>query len=298
MVFTSFLITFRESLEAALVVSIVAAYLRKVGQIQLWRYLWAGTGLAIGTSIALGWAVQIVYGGLTGASAQLFEGVASLTATGVLSYVVFWMAGNARKIKEKIERKIEVAITRGQMFSIAAIAFVAVVREGIETVLFLTALFFLDPSGTTIGMMVGITLVGIVSVLLLRGTYNVDVRRFFRYSSVLLIIFAAGLAGYGVHELIEAAESYGLELGVLAQQVYNINPASSANLLHENGAVGSILKSLVGYDGNPEWLRVLVYAGYWLTIGTYVFKTYAPESGHFPVKPLSRLPHRTVNWLY
>src|SRR3972149_526313 len=115
MVFTSFLITFRESLEAALVVSIVAAYLRKVGQIQLWRYLLAGTGLAIGTSIAVGWAVQIVYGGLTGASAQLFEGVASWTATGVLSYVVFWMAGNARKIKEKIERKIEVAVTRGQM---------------------------------------------------------------------------------------------------------------------------------------------------------------------------------------
>jgi len=286
MVFASLLVTFREALEAALIVSIVAAYLRKVGQASLIRYLLAGAGFAIFASIVLGWIIQVIYGGLSGVSAQLFEGFASLTATGVLTYMIFWMAKNAHMIKGKIEKKIEIAITQGQMFSIAIIAFVAVVREGIETVLFLTALFFLDPSGTALGMVIGIGLVSALSFLLLRGSYRLDVQHFFKYSSILLLVFAAGLAGYGVHELIEAAESYGIGLGFLAQQAYNINPSSTANLLHEKGAVGSILKALIGYDGNPEWLRVITYVSYWLMIGTYVFKTYSGKTlnGLFRVK--------------
>src|SRR3990172_7534365 len=114
MVFASLLVTFREALEAALIVSIVAAYLRKVGQASLIRYLLAGAGFAIFASIVLGWIIQVIYGGLSGVSAQLFEGFASLTATGVLTYMIFWMAKNAHMIKGKIEKKIEIAITQGQ----------------------------------------------------------------------------------------------------------------------------------------------------------------------------------------
>jgi len=148
----------------------------------------------------------------------------------------------------------------------------------LETVLFLTASFFLDPLGVVLGVILGATIVLLLAVLLIRGAYRLDISKFFKYTSVLLIIFAAGLTGYGVHELIEVGASSGIEFGVLSQQVFNINPPMNPDgsypLLHEKGVIGSILKALIGYDGNPELLRVIVYLGYWLTVGTYTLKTY------------------------
>ena len=91
-------------------------------------------------------------------------------------------------------------------------------------------------------------------------------------------VFSAGLAGYSVHELIEAGENMGYDIGVLGQKPYDINPPMNPDgtnpLLHEKGVTSSILKALIGYDGNPEWLRIIVYLGYWLVIGTYVLRTY------------------------
>ena len=129
-----------------------------------------------------------------------------------------------------------------------------------------------------IGVLIGFVVVVILAMLLMKGAYQLDIRKFFKYTSIILIVFAAGLAGYGIHELIEAGEGFGVEFGILGQQAFNINPAVNPDgtypLLHEKGAVGSILKVLVGYDGNPEWLRILVYIGYWLIVGTYLLKTY------------------------
>jgi len=276
--FPSFLITFREALEAALIVAIMASYLRKTGKGGLSRYLYSGAGGAILVSVILAWLVQVVYGELKGATAELFEGAASLTAVAVLTYMIFWMTSHGKKIKAELQEKIDVAITTGELLGITVLAFVAVFREGLETVLFLTATFFLDPLGAAIGVAAGSAVVFVIAVLLMKGIYLLDIRRFFRYTSVLLIVFAAGLAGYGVHELVEAGENSGIELGLLGSAAYDINPARSLDgsypLLHEKGALGSVLKALVGYDGNPEWLRVIVYLGYWLIVGLYVLETY------------------------
>ena len=276
--FPSFLIAFRESLEAALIIVIMAVYLKKLGKTNLNRYLYFGSGAAIAASTMLAGIVQAVYGGLTEIAAETFEGAASLTATVVLTYMIFWMSRHAQKIKGELQEKIEIAVTKGQLFGIATLAFVAVFREGLETVLFLTGTFFLDPSGTIIGVLIGFVVVVVLALLLMKGVYQLDIRKFFKYTSVILIIFAAGLAGYGVHELIEAGEGAGVEFGILGQQAFNINPPSNPDgsypLLHEKGAVGSILKALVGYDGNPEWLRIIVYVGYWLVLSAYILKTY------------------------
>ncbi|NIR88044.1 ferrous iron transporter [Candidatus Bathyarchaeota archaeon] len=276
--FPSFLIAFRESLEAALIIVIMAAYLQKLGKTNLNRYLYLGSGAAIAASIILAGIVQAVYGGLTGIAAETFEGVASLTAAVVLSYMIFWMSKHAQTIKGELQEKIEIAVTEGQLFGIAILAFVAVFREGLETVLFLTGTFFLDPLGTIIGVLIGFVVVFVLALLLIRGVYQLDVRKFFKYTSVILIIFAAGLAGYGVHELVEAGEGAGVTFGILGQQAFNINPPSNPDgsypLLHEKGPVGSILKALVGYDGNPEWLRIIVYVGYWLVVSAYILKAY------------------------
>ena len=263
-------------MEASLIVTIVFAYLRKTGRTELNRYLLTGSVLAVLSSLALGWTVHLIYGELEGLSAQLFEGTAALTATVVLTYMVLWMGRNARRIRHEIEHKVDVAVSRGQAFGIFALAYVAVVREGIETVLFLTVFFFTDPSGTTVGIVLGVGAVLLLVMLLLRGTYKLDIRRFFKYSSVLLVLLAAGLAGYGAHELIEASESSGFSLGVLSQNAFDINPSSTEDVFHEKGAVGSILRALVGYDGNPEWLRVFVYLGYWTVIGAYLLRVYRP----------------------
>ena len=274
----SFLITFREALEAALIVAIIVTYLKKVGKATLSRYAYLGSGAAIILSLVLGFLVQTLYGGLSKVAAELFEGVASLTAVAVLTYMIFWMTGHSKRIKGELQDKIDVAVSRNELYSIASLAFVAVFREGLETVLFLSTTFLQDATGTLVGVVAGGAIVLVLAMLLMRGTYRLDMKRFFGYTSILLIVFAAGLSGYGVHELIEAGERVGFDFGVLGEKPFDINPPvnpdGSYPLLHEKGVAGSILKALVGYDGNPEWLRIVVYLGYWLVIGSYVYRSY------------------------
>jgi len=261
-----------------LIVAIVASYLKKIGKQNLNRYLYQGAIAAVGASVLLGLTILAAYGGLAGASAEIFEGVASLTATVVLTYMILWMTRHAQTIKVELERKVETAVTTGQLLGIVALSFVAVFREGLETVLFLTTLAIIDSSGTLIGAVAASLIVIAVAMIMMKGIYRLDIKRFFQVTSVILIIFAAGLTGYGVHELIDAGKNSGIEFGVLGQHAFDINPPRGPDgtypLLHEKGAVGSVFAALVGYDGNPEWLRVIVYLGYWLVLGTYVFLTY------------------------
>ena len=272
-----FLITFREALEATLIIAIIAAYLNKIGRPDLKRYLALGSVGAVALSVLLGIAINFTLGGLSGISEKLFGGLAAITATGVLTYMIFWMARNSRRIRSDLESKVNISITKGYFLGIVAVAFIAVLREGIETVLFLTALISIDVAATIIGGAAGVVAVLGLYVAILRGAYRLNIKAFFKYTSILLLIFAAGLFGFGVHELIEAGEELGISLGVLALPAFNINPVDIANPLHEMGALGSIMKSLVGYDGNPEWLRVVVYLGYWVTIGAYLLRTYVPH---------------------
>lgn len=267
----SFLITFREALEAALIVSVIIAYLGKIGRKDLYKYLYLGTSIAIVVSLLLGWGVITFYGTLSANAERIFEGVASVTATVVLTYMIFWMAKNARRIGEELQEKVDIVVTTGSVFGIVTLAFVSVLREGLETVLFLTAMTSTDPVGTIGGAFLGIGTVLLLAFLMMKGIYRLNIQKFFKYTSVILVIFAAGLLGYGVHEFIEA----GL-LPPIIEHVWNVNPTDVMHPLHENGAIGSILKALVGYDGNPELLRVIVYVGYWMVIGYYLLRTYAP----------------------
>ena len=283
------LITFREALEAALIVGILAAYLKKIGREDLNRYLLTGVFAAVIASIVVGGGAAYVYGGLSGVSEKLFEGSASILATVVLTYMIFWMARNARGIRGQLEEKVHTSVTRGYVYGISLLAFIAVAREGLETVLFLTAFAVQDFAATLTGLIIGVTAVVGLSFLMMRGVYRLDLQKFFKYTSVLLLIFAAGLLGYGVHEFIEAAEVSGIEIGPIAAHAFDINPPDTDNIFHEKGVVGSILKALVGYDGNPEWLRVISYAGYWIVIGGYLIRSY----GIFGAKETAQSAKRT-----
>ncbi len=279
-IFPSFLITFREALEAALIVTIMITYLRKIGKEDMNKYTYLGTGIALAMSLVAGIILQIFYGGLGKVASELFEGVASLTAVAVLTSMIFWMTKHSKEIKSEMEVKINQAVTRGEQYGITALAFVAVAREGLETVLFLSATFVQDSAGTLLGAALGILVVLGLSFALMKGTVDLEIGKFFKVTSVMLLFFGAGLAGYGVHELIEAGEHSGMDFGFFGEKPYDINPAlnpdGSYPALHEKGIIGSILKALVGYDGNPEWLRIIVYLGYWIVIGTYLYKQYRP----------------------
>jgi high-affinity iron transporter len=276
--FPSFLITFREALEAALIVTIMITYLRKIGKDDLNKYSYIGAGSAIGFSLIVGILLQVFYGGLGKVASQLFEGAASLTAVAVLTSMIFWMTKHSKEIKDEMEGKIDQAVTQGELYRITALSFVAVAREGLESVLFLSATFVQDQAGTLLGAVLGILVVLGLSVVLMKGTVNLELGKFFKVTSIMLLVFGAGLAGYGVHELIEAGENSGMDFGFWDEKPYDINPPvnpdGSYPALHEKGVFGSVLKSLVGYDGNPEWLRIVVYLGYWVVIGTYLYKQY------------------------
>ena len=276
--FPSFLITFREALEAALIVTIMVTYLQKIGKEDLNKYSYMGAGAAVFVSLLVGVILQVFYGGLGTVASELFEGVASLTAVAVLTSMIFWMTKHSKEIKGEMQTKIDQAVTQNELYGIAALSFVAVAREGLETVLFLSATFVQDSIGTMAGLVLGIAVVLALSVALMKGTVNLELGKFFKVTSILLLVFGAGLAGYGVHELIEAGEHSGMEFGWFGEKPFDINPAvnpdGSYPLLHEKGVIGSILKGLVGYDGNPEWLRIIVYLVYWLVVGSYVYNQY------------------------
>ncbi|MFB0534995.1 MAG: iron uptake transporter permease EfeU [Anaerolineae bacterium] len=252
------LITFREGLEAALIVGIVLGYLRKTGHMDRQRSVWWGVVAAVAASLAAALGLQAVGARFEGRAEEIFEGVTMLLAAGVLTWMVFWMQAQGRRIKGQLEEEVRQAVATERSWALFSLAFLAVVREGIETVLFLSAAVFASsPVQTLIGGLVGLAVAVVVGWLLFAASVRLDVRRFFRVTGVLLIVFAAGLVAHGVHEFQEAGV-----FPILIEHVWDINP-----ILDEKGTLGSILTSLFGYNGNPSLIEVLSYVGYYVVIG-------------------------------
>jgi len=254
-----YLIAFREVLEAALITSIVLAYLARTGRGALSRYVWYGVFSATVASVVLGASIWSAYGGLEESIKPLFEGAAALIAVAVLSSMIYWMATKGKELKTEVERRIETITTRGATLGLVSFAFIAVFREGLETVLFLTPFLVTDALATVAGLLLGT----LTSLALAYGIFvvgmKINIRRFFYFTSILLVLLAGGLAGYGVHELIEYTGSSAW--GWFGQHAYNLNiPTESP--LHHKGVVGSIFAVMFGYTVNAEWARVIVHLTY------------------------------------
>ena len=192
------------------------------------------------------------------------------------------MAKHAVSIKGELESKMDFAITAQSANSLVFLAFVAVAREGLETVLFLAPLLAINIGSTILGSVLAIAVALILSLAAKRQIYALDIGKFFKYTSLILIVFAAGLFGYGLHELVEAAEYAGVgydadgePTNFLFSYAWDINPAEKSHPLHEKGAIGVWFKALLGYDGNPEWIRVIGYLAYWGWAGRFYRKTFA-----------------------
>jgi len=269
----SFLITFREALEASLIIGIIAAYLAKIGRKDLNIYINIGIISAIIASSAAALLFKMIYGDLQGRSEQLFEGIATLAAAIVLTYMIFWMAHNSKQIKGEVQKKIDLSISKGETMGIAALSFIAVFREGVETILFLGTFAIKSPADTIIGFIAGVVVIVILSFIMFKGMYRLDVSKFFKYTSILLVLFSAGLVATAVHEFNEAGI-----IPEIIEHVWDSNPVLNTDgsypLLHENGLIGGSLKSLIGYNASPSLTEVLAYAGYWIIIGLFIYRTY------------------------
>ena len=247
------LITLREGLEISLLVVIVLAYLKKTGRTHLFAPVWQGVGAAVAVSIVAGALLFGLGTGLSGKAEEVFEGSAMLLAVIVLSWMVIWMKSQARRVRGSLEAKVERAVTGGSALALAFLAFLVVVREGLETALFLFgASNTASPAATTAGGLLGLAAAIAIGRLIYQGSRRVDLSLLFNVTGLLLILFAAGLLGHGLHEFQEAGY-----IQVLVDEVWNTN-----GIVDERGTAGSLLKGLLGYNGNPSLLEVVAYATY------------------------------------
>ncbi len=256
-VFAAFVIVFRETLEAGLIVGIILAMLSRLRAMRYAPHVWASTALAIVASAAAWWALAGLTDSAQGRWQEILEGTISLAACGVLTWMIFWMDRQGRRIRPELEEKIEGAVTHQELPAIMLLPFLAVFREGAETALFLQAVAM--QSSGTVSLAGGLAGAGL-AVLVTAGIFvwgkQVPLKALFRTTGVLLLFVAAGLLAYGIHELEEVGW-----LPPIIEHVWDIN-----HVLNEKAGVGSFLKALFGYNGNPSLLEVTAYTLYLLGI--------------------------------
>jgi len=255
--FTGFLLSFREGLEAALIIGILLGTLKKLNRIKQQKFIWLGTGTAILLSILAAIILNYIGATFEGRSEEIFEGITMLLAASILTWVIIWMQSQSQSINKKLEVDVKSAALKDNGFALFSLVFLSVFREGVELAIFLTAAAISsENTQVIIGAMLGLTAVVILAILLFRNLFKLDLAKFFRVSSIVLIFFAAGLVAHGVHELNEVGI-----IPSIIEHVWDIN-----NIFDERSTVGEFLKTLVGYNGNPSFTEVVAYLLYFLVI--------------------------------
>ena len=254
-----FLTGLREGVEAALILAIILAYLVRTGNGAQAGKVWLGAGLAIMLSVVVGVAIFATAGSFAEPYEQLWEGTTMLVAAGVVTWMLFWMRRQASGMRNELQTAVDRAITEGTALGLAVLAFTAVIREGIETSIFLSAQATSVESGATstlVGAVIGLAAAVVIGWLFYTGSRRINLRTFFTWTGIALVFIAAGLLSYAVHEFIEVAEFYGVEL-IGAQAAYDISA-----VLPDNAGIGQFLRAIFGYADSPELLTLLVHITY------------------------------------
>ena len=280
-----FIIMFREGLEASLIVGIIYTLLIKQQLNREIRQLWLGVGAAIVASIITGFALVQVKSSIGNASIEaLFEGVAMIATAGLIWYVIFWLSkqvGATTALKDEANQAVESA-----GWGIFLIIFFAIFREGFETAIFLMGSFSMTESFSYSGFIGGLALAIAIGYAIVIQGKRIQLKSFFRATSLLLVVFATGMMTYGAHEIEEFfvkgdhLQVVGLETKQDIRRPYSIlkpkaelsesdNPAfysynlngkeKYTHLLHDKGHIGVFLKGFVGYNSNPNWIELFVW---------------------------------------
>jgi high-affinity iron transporter len=278
---SAFLIMLREGLEMALIVAIVLAYLRQTGRRDEFRTVWAGTVAAVAISIVAGVVVFVAVGELEGRSEEIVEGLTAFAAAGLLTWMVFWMRRQARLIKSALHTKIDVALAAGSEMAIAGVAFFAVLREGLETVLFLLGSSVGEERALerAVGGFAGVLVAVLAGYLIYTGSRKINLRSFFKITGFFVLVFAAGLVAKAIHEFQEAAL-----FGTVNEHLWTI----SAGVLDPDASrLGEFLKGLFGWNPSPSLEMVAAYFAYLLPVG---FSFYSGTRGVPPIREQPSVP--------
>jgi len=256
----TYLLSLREGLEAALIIGIVLGALSKIRRTDLTPSVWLGTLSAVGVSILT--AVLLTSFGLSleERAEQIFEGITMVLAAGILTWMIFWMSKQARFLRSELEDGVNKAAASTGKRAVFWLAFVAVVREGVELAIFITAAFFVGDKTqisnnliqTLAGTILGLGTAFLLGYTLFATTVRLDLRKFFQVTGLLLILFAAGLVAHGVHEFNEVGW-----IPSLVEHVWDVNM-----ILDETSVAGQLMKTLFGYNGNPSLTEMIAYFVY------------------------------------
>jgi len=263
----TYLLSLREGLEAALIIGIVLGAVNKIRRKDLAPAVWLGTLSAVIVSILTAIVLTSFGMSLEESAEQIFEGITMLAAAGILTWMIFWMGKQARFIKNELEAGVNKAAASAGKTAVFWLAFVAVVREGVELAIFITAAFFADRAiqvnGTIIqisaGTILGLGTAALLSYTLFATTVRLDLRKFFQVTGILLILFAAGLFAHGIHEFIEVGWIH-----AIIEHVWDLN-----RIIPEESLVGQLLTNLFGYNSSPDLTEVIAYLAFIVTVAFF-----------------------------
>jgi high-affinity iron transporter len=263
-VIANLLIGLREGLEAALVVSVLAAYVVKTGRRRLLSSIWLGVGIA--TAVALGFGALLTYGsqGLDNGAEEKIAGGLSILAVALVTWMIFWMASASRTLSHDLRARVDAHAS--SPWSLAVVAALAVGREGIETALFLWATTRSSGetgAGPIVGALIGIALAAGLGYALYAGAVRINLTKFFTVTGGALIVIAAGVLAYGVHELQEVGIFPGGD--VMAFDISGAIPAS--------GVLGTVLRGTLNFSPTPTVLQVGVWVAYVVVVGLFFART-------------------------
>ncbi len=258
-----FLLALREGIEAVLIVSIMLGMLKKMNRSDRASLVWLGVAGAALISLGAAIVLNVIGAEFGGAAEQVFEGLTLLFAAAVLTWMIFWMQKQGRQIQKGLEAEVREALSGGQTVALFSVAFLAVLREGVELALFLTAVNFASPpvGGEApilgwLGGILGLIAAMVIGWLMYESAVKLNLRRFFQLTSIVLIFFAAGLVGSAVHEFNELNW-----IPAAIEPVYDLN-----HVVPETTLFGQFLKALFGYNANPSLTAMLAYIGYFVVV--------------------------------
>jgi high-affinity iron transporter len=278
--FANFLIGLREGLEAALIIAILVAYVVKVDQRQLLPRLWAGVIAAIALSFFAGAALTLTSTSFSGRAEPTFSGIMSLTAVGLITCMIFWMARNARAIKGHLHGEVDKALARSS-WALAIVAFVAVAREGLETSLFIWAGISSSGQevGPLIGALIGLMAAAVIGLLLYRGALRLDLARMFFWTGIALIVIAGGVLRYAIAELQEAAFLPGS----------GANAFDLSGTIDPEGGIATAFRAIFNLTPAMTWLEISGWLAYVVIVLALFIRT-VRRSGPKPVAASTSVP--------
>ena len=265
----TFVIGLREGLEASLIVGIIAAFLIQRGERRALRPMWVGVGVAIGLCVAIAIILEVVGGSLPLRQRETMEGILALVAVAGVTYMVVWMRRHSRELKRTLESGAEGALLRGSMWALVGIAFFAVIREGLETAIFMLAAFdsVTDPLAAGIGAVLGVAIALVLGYAIYRGGVRINLSRFFKVTGFVLVLVAGGLLATAVHEFAEA--------GVVTAMQQSV---ADLSWLVEPGTVhASLLTGMLGVQPVPTVAEVLIWLVYVVPMSAYVLWPQPPR---------------------